>query len=306
MPATGQSLADVKTMIYVIGVSYSAEYAIGRVFEWIRGEALTPQDDYARKVLQDYAAFLYTIPWYKYPFQEKLDGLMTISAPTPSPLRTWERDFSLGTEYFIKIGYAELIQKALDAYETLDFAGALSAIWAWIGRLNQRIVEVSPWQLAKDPALRLIQGFDQHGRCLGHASRHHRRHRSLHPMQCQQKPRFTRDARLPTQHPWSRRRAPGSRRHRPGRAGPGKYKPLSRRGVRRSRFNKLYRQDVGHDEIVAALTVLMEHYAKMPRGKLLEPGPESVPRRAPGFPGWRRRGRGGPRRLRRDSPPGGP
>ena len=66
-------------------------------------------------MLQDYAAFLYTIPWYKYPFQEKLDGLMTISAPTPSPLRTWERDFSLGTEYFIKIGYAELIQKALDA-----------------------------------------------------------------------------------------------------------------------------------------------------------------------------------------------
>lgn len=122
-PATGESLADVKTMIYVIGVSYSAEYAIkgsyentiGRVFEWIRGEARTPQDDYARKVLQDYAAFLYTIPWYKYPFREKLDGLMTISAPTPSPLRTWERDFSLGTEYFIKVGYALLIQKALDA-----------------------------------------------------------------------------------------------------------------------------------------------------------------------------------------------
>ena len=123
VPATGESLADVKTMIYVIGVSYSAEYAIkgsyentiGHVFEWIRGEARTPQDDYARKVLQDYAAFLYTIPWYKYPFREKLDGLMTISAPTPSPSRTWERDFSLGTEYFIKIGYASLIQKALDA-----------------------------------------------------------------------------------------------------------------------------------------------------------------------------------------------
>jgi methionyl-tRNA synthetase len=44
------------------------------------------------------------------------------------------------------------VQKALDAYEALDFAGALSEIWAWIGRLNQRIVEVSPWQLAKDPA----------------------------------------------------------------------------------------------------------------------------------------------------------
>jgi hypothetical protein len=123
VPETGESRADVKTMIYVIGVSYSTEYAIkgfyentiGRVFEWIRGSARTPQDDYARAVLQDYAAFLYTIPWYKYPFREKLDGLMAISAPTPSQARTFERDFALGTEYFIKIGYAWLIQKALDA-----------------------------------------------------------------------------------------------------------------------------------------------------------------------------------------------
>jgi hypothetical protein len=123
VPAGGESRFDVKTMIYVIGVSYSAEYAIkgfyentiGRVFEWIRGEARTPQDEYARAVLQNYAAFLYTIPWYKYPFREKLDGLMAISAPTPSRLRTWERDFALGAEYFIKIGYASLIQKALDA-----------------------------------------------------------------------------------------------------------------------------------------------------------------------------------------------
>jgi hypothetical protein len=123
VPASGETLFEVKSMIYVIGVSYSAEYAIkgfyentiGRITEWIRGPARTPQDDYARGVLQDYAAFLYTIPWYKYPFRDKLDGLMAISAPTPSRIRTWERDFALGAEYFVKIGYAKLIQKALDA-----------------------------------------------------------------------------------------------------------------------------------------------------------------------------------------------
>src|SRR3954465_11656096 len=123
VPPSGESLADVKTMIYVIGISYSAEYAIkglyentvGRVFEWIRGEPRTPQDEYARAVLQDYAAFLYTIPWYKYPVREKLHGLLAISAPTPSSVRTWERNFALGAEYFVKIGYAWLIQKALDA-----------------------------------------------------------------------------------------------------------------------------------------------------------------------------------------------
>ena len=123
VPPTGESLTEVKTMIYVIGVSYSIEYAIkgfyentvGRVFEWIRGEERTPQDLYARKVLQDYAAFLYTVPWFKFPFREKLDGLNAISARTDSPLRTWERYFVLGTEYYLKVGYAALIQKALDA-----------------------------------------------------------------------------------------------------------------------------------------------------------------------------------------------
>jgi hypothetical protein len=123
LPPSAESRSEVKTMIYVIGISYSAEYVIkglyentiGRVFEWIRGEQRTPQDDYARAVLQDYSAFLYTVPWFKYPFREKLDGLMAITAPTPSSLRTWERDFALGAEYFVKIGYASLIQKALDA-----------------------------------------------------------------------------------------------------------------------------------------------------------------------------------------------
>ena len=93
-------------MIYVIGISYSVEYAIkgfyentiGRVFEWIRGENATPQDDYARS-LQDYAAFLYTIPWYKYPFAEKLNGLMAITEQTPKPFAHMGARLALGTEY---------------------------------------------------------------------------------------------------------------------------------------------------------------------------------------------------------------
>jgi hypothetical protein len=53
VPATGESLTEVKTMIYIIGVSYSVEYAIkglyensiGRITEWIRGSVRTPQDE---------------------------------------------------------------------------------------------------------------------------------------------------------------------------------------------------------------------------------------------------------------------
>jgi hypothetical protein len=165
VPAT-ESRTEVKTMIYIIGVSYSIEYAIkglyentiGRVFEWIRGEKRTPQDDYARAVLQDYAAFLYTIPWYKYPFRDKLNGFMAISTPTPSTARTIERGFALGSEYFIKIGYAALIQKALDASnddEPRDIMFVVGTLPPEVLAAEPRIKPIralSPqWQLVQTP-----------------------------------------------------------------------------------------------------------------------------------------------------------
>jgi methionyl-tRNA synthetase len=42
----------------------------------------------------------------------------------------------------------------LARYEEIDFAGALVEIWSWVSLLNQRIVAVEPWTLAKDPARR--------------------------------------------------------------------------------------------------------------------------------------------------------
>src|SRR5437868_14111040 len=166
VPATGESLSEVKTMIYVIGISYSAEYAIkglyentiGRVFEWIRGEKRTPQDEFGRAVLQDYAAFLYTIPWYKYPFRETLDGLMAITTPTPSTARTIERGFALGSEYVIKICYAALIQKALDASsddEPRDIMFVVATLPPELLSAEPRIKPIrtlSPqWQLVQTP-----------------------------------------------------------------------------------------------------------------------------------------------------------
>jgi sulfite reductase (NADPH) hemoprotein beta-component len=44
--------------------------------------------------------------------------------------------------------------------------------------------------------------------------------------------------------------------------GPGKYNLYLGAAFDGSRLNKLYRKDVGHDEIVAALTPLLERYAR--------------------------------------------
>lgn len=182
VPATEESLAEVKTMIYVIGVSYSVEYAIkgfyentvGRVFEWIRGDKLTPQDEFGRTVLQDYAAFLYTVPWYKYPFREKLDGLMAIVSPTPSKLRSRERDFALGTEYFLKIGYAALIQQALDAggdEEPRDIMFVVTTLPPDVLASEPRIKPIralnTQWQLVQAPRYKafteIVQGLLDQG-----------------------------------------------------------------------------------------------------------------------------------------------
>lgn len=154
VPETAEGNFDVKSMIYVIGVSYSAEYAIkgfyeatiGRVSEWIRGAQRTPQDVFARNVLQDYAAFLYTVPWYEYPFRDKLNGLFALSGPTPSGFRTWERNLALGAEYGVKIGYAALIQQALDASGDEEARDIMFVT-----------APLSPEQLAREPRLKPIR-----------------------------------------------------------------------------------------------------------------------------------------------------
>jgi len=192
VPPTGESLSDVKTMIYVIGISYSAEYAIkglyeetiGRGFEWIRGERLTPQDEYARAVLQDYASFLYTVPWYKYPFDDKLKGLMTITTPTPSRWRTWERDFALGTEYYLKTGYAHLIQQALDANgddEPRDIMFAVATLPPEVLAKEPRLKSVRAltpqWQLVQAPRYKelteILQGLLDQGYGLAEIAGNH-------------------------------------------------------------------------------------------------------------------------------------
>jgi methionyl-tRNA synthetase len=58
-----------------------------------------------------------------------------------------------GLEQSLQATQAELAE-VFAQYEAADFAGALAHIWSWVGQLNQRIVQVSPWEVAKDPARR--------------------------------------------------------------------------------------------------------------------------------------------------------
>src|ERR1700704_4627194 len=99
---------------------------------------------------------------------------MAISAPTPSHIRTWERDFALGAEYFIKIGYAWLIQKALDASSDdeprdimLVVATLPPATLAKEPRIKQVRALTPQWQLVQAPRYKdlteILQGLLDQG-----------------------------------------------------------------------------------------------------------------------------------------------
>jgi hypothetical protein len=104
-------------MLAVIGSSFSIEYAIkglyentaGRLTEWISGHD-TPEDTYAQQTAAEYGTFMHTVPWYEFPFLQKI-GVLWTSTPAVGPhmFRKWERRAVLTAEYGLKALYAWLI-----------------------------------------------------------------------------------------------------------------------------------------------------------------------------------------------------
>ncbi|HEX5065530.1 MAG TPA: FAD-binding oxidoreductase [Myxococcota bacterium] len=106
-----------RTMIGVIGVSYTAEYvakglyenSFGRVSEWIGGTD-TDEDRFAAEVAEDYSAFLHHTPWYAYPFTKRLRELWSWERLTNGGgFRGFERRMSLSTELVLKAGWGALL-----------------------------------------------------------------------------------------------------------------------------------------------------------------------------------------------------
>jgi hypothetical protein len=97
-----------------IGISFTAENmlkgvyegTIGRISEWT-ASGPTEEDIYAAQVAKEYGEFLHMIPWYFFPFREKLQGLwQETNLSGPNLIRKWERKLALTTEYGLKVLYA--------------------------------------------------------------------------------------------------------------------------------------------------------------------------------------------------------
>ena len=111
-------------MLGVIGLSYSVEYSlkwayegsVGRFSAWTAGGRMTAEDRFAHEVAADYAKFIHTIPWYRYPYGTQLRRLWSdVPLWGPGWFRKWERRLSLTAEYGVKAGYARMLGGATGA-----------------------------------------------------------------------------------------------------------------------------------------------------------------------------------------------
>jgi hypothetical protein len=112
---------EYHTMICVIGVSTTVEYAIKGTYDALVGRLsqlglpanATPEDRLAAGVERDYVDFIRVEPWYKFDFVTPLRRLWS-DTPWwgPHPLRKWERRYALSSEWLVKAAYGWLLGKA--------------------------------------------------------------------------------------------------------------------------------------------------------------------------------------------------
>jgi hypothetical protein len=109
---------EYHTMIVVIGVSTTVEYAIKGAYETLVGRLTelsapgndTPEDRLAARQARDYVDFVRVRPWYEFDFVAPLRELWRQPAWGPHPLRKWERRYLLTSEWAVKAAYAALLQ----------------------------------------------------------------------------------------------------------------------------------------------------------------------------------------------------
>lgn len=118
--ALGPVDTGTKQMVYVIGVSFTAELlakaayeeTLGRLATWLRGPERAPLDDLSAEQARAYAAFLQQVPWYRWDFTGDAAAL---HAASTGSLRDSERATALGLEFRAKAGYAKVIEAAVGA-----------------------------------------------------------------------------------------------------------------------------------------------------------------------------------------------
>jgi hypothetical protein len=152
-PRHGDVTLDTNAMLYIIGMSFTAEMAakgfyentIGAITAWIRGPVRTPEDEFALQTADDYSRFLRQTPWYAYPFFDVLKKFWSdVPLHGGNPVRKIERRVGLSFEYGFKAIYA----KAL---------GALAGISPAPLRIQSVVTDLGGADMTAEPRISLIR-----------------------------------------------------------------------------------------------------------------------------------------------------
>ena len=148
---------EYKAMLYIIGVSFSAEWGIkgiyentiGRVTALIRGSTKTAEDEFAIKAWDEYNVFLQNAPWFEHAFGRQLGQFWReTSLVKGNPIRKLERRFAFSLEWGVKTIYARLIG-----------AGA-AATMPGAAKVRSVVADLDASDVAADPRIAIIKKLD--------------------------------------------------------------------------------------------------------------------------------------------------
>jgi hypothetical protein len=113
------------------------ENTVGAVTESL-GFYYTEEDVFARKTARQYAEFQHTVPWYDYPFADRLEALWKETPMWGLDLvRKWERRFALSTQYALMAVYAGITRLSAETGRGPQDL----VIHAWVDGASDRIFE---------------------------------------------------------------------------------------------------------------------------------------------------------------------
>jgi hypothetical protein len=144
--------------LFVIGPSFTVENTVrglyektlGWATEWTSGGEPTEEELYARAVALDYGNFIHTIPWFKYPFADRLRELWTTTGWWgANPIRKWERKWALSLEYGVKALYGRLLNSGAEVTYEPEQMEILAVVMG-----------VTPEIQARHDDLRIVQPLD--------------------------------------------------------------------------------------------------------------------------------------------------
>jgi hypothetical protein len=146
-------------MLMVIGVSFTAENlvkglyenTVGRLTELISSPVLSAEDEFARQFNTEYGVFMHNIPWFEFPFREKIQKLWA-ETPLwgPNPIRKWERRLALTLEYGVKAIYGDLLYRVTRAMFPPDELEIYAAVRG-----------LTPALLQQEPQVQIVKEIDK-------------------------------------------------------------------------------------------------------------------------------------------------